>query len=275
MEEGRESTKNEIRQWGDAWILSYRSAMAGRMFRGILHNLNGVVQAFSLQTELLGMTFANAITLLEDLDPSLSPTQQSTVAKVLELLRKRQLVLPQMLEQVQVAKEIACLAQPLREGVAMPLEQVTYADIVRQEVEFLTADGFFKHNVKKIVELADGDRMVVMTVNDFRFVVDVLLQNAIDAVAGMQQPLIAVRGRVQDDMLYCTVEDNGEGISAEKKLKLFQPFFTTRAARAGLGLHLARRKVAEVGGYLVCGPAGPRTVFTLTIPCSAIGGGRS
>ncbi|MEW6426976.1 MAG: ATP-binding protein [Thermodesulfobacteriota bacterium] len=266
---------SERRQWEDAWIQTHRDAATGRMFRGILHNLNGVVQAFSMQAELLGMTFANASSLLDELVPSLPADLQGGARQLQDMLQKRQALMPQMLEKVQMAKDIASLAHPLRENVMPGGSGGGYAEFVRQEVELLTADSFFKHGVEKVIELADTSCRVALADDHFRFIVDVLLQNAIDALAGVQRPQIAVRGRVTGGMLCCTFEDNGDGISEEKKERLFQPFFTTRESRPGLGLYLASRVVAEAGGCLVCGASRERTVFTLTLPCLPEGGDHS
>jgi signal transduction histidine kinase len=48
------------------------------------------------------------------------------------------------------------------------------------------------------------------------------------------------------------VEDDGPGISQEARTKIFQPFFTTKATGTGLGLSIVARRVAEMGGAVVC-----------------------
>jgi len=47
------------------------------------------------------------------------------------------------------------------------------------------------------------------------------------------------------------VEDDGPGIPAELRARVFEPFFTTRSEGTGLGLAIARRLVADVGGRIV------------------------
>lgn len=46
------------------------------------------------------------------------------------------------------------------------------------------------------------------------------------------------------------VADNGPGISASHKAKLFEPYFSTREGGMGLGLTIVRSIVAEHGGYI-------------------------
>jgi signal transduction histidine kinase len=63
------------------------------------------------------------------------------------------------------------------------------------------------------------------------------------------------------------IEDNGDGIPPEQLQKVFQPFFSTRPKKAGLGLTIAERVVRLHGGELqiVPIPAGGTTV-TISIP---------
>jgi signal transduction histidine kinase len=56
-----------------------------------------------------------------------------------------------------------------------------------------------------------------------------------------------------------SVEDQGHGIPAELKDKIFQPFFTTRPAGTGLGLAIVSRRAEEIDGSVEClSPIGPQ-----------------
>ena len=79
------------------------------------------------------------------------------------------------------------------------------------------------------------------------------------------------------DTLEIKVEDDGPGISAELRAKIYQPFFTTKATGTGLGLTIVARRVAEMGGTLECespvrNGAGTRFSLTLPIAKEAFGG---
>ena len=55
-----------------------------------------------------------------------------------------------------------------------------------------------------------------------------------------------------------SVGDQGRGIPADLKAKIFQPFFTTRAGGTGLGLAIVARRAEEIGGAVECvSPLGP------------------
>jgi signal transduction histidine kinase len=63
------------------------------------------------------------------------------------------------------------------------------------------------------------------------------------------------------------VTDSGTGIAPEHLEHIFDPFFTTKDAGSGLGLFIARRIVAEHGGYIAATPrVGGGTVFAIHFP---------
>ena len=72
-----------------------------------------------------------------------------------------------------------------------------------------------------------------------------------------------------DGRLEIIVDDDGPGISAELRGKIFQPYFTTKAAGTGLGLSIVARRIDEMGGTLACESplrGGRGTRFRLTLP---------
>ncbi|NRD48974.1 ATP-binding protein [Corallococcus exiguus] len=77
-----------------------------------------------------------------------------------------------------------------------------------------------------------------------------LLDNALRAVGDAGR--VVVETAQQGDEALVTIEDTGVGIRAEDLEKLFQPFFSTRAAGegTGLGLALSRRIVLQHGGRI-------------------------
>ena len=63
------------------------------------------------------------------------------------------------------------------------------------------------------------------------------------------------------------MRDDGHGISAAVKARLFEPFVTTKTTGTGLGLYMVRRRVAELGGDIECASVPGDTTFLVKIPC--------
>jgi signal transduction histidine kinase len=97
-----------------------------------------------------------------------------------------------------------------------------------------------------------------------------LLVNAVQAIpAERSDGLVRVTARSESGRVSVSVEDNGVGLPAEARRRLFEPFFTTRPVGhgAGLGLAVSRALVQGLGGELRVedGPTGGvRAVIELT-----------
>lgn len=76
---------------------------------------------------------------------------------------------------------------------------------------------------------------------------------------------VVVRLRSEDEVALVEVEDEGEGVSAENRTKLFEPFFTTAARGTGLGLAISRKVAREMGGNLYYEPKDPGSRFVVVL----------
>ena len=94
---------------------------------------------------------------------------------------------------------------------------------------------------------ADRDQVVQVLTN--------LVQNAIESVRGISAGAggrVLVNVEAQDkDHVALVVSDNGPGIDARIKDRLFEPYATTKTAGTGLGLAIAQRIALEHGGDLL------------------------
>jgi two-component system C4-dicarboxylate transport sensor histidine kinase DctB len=94
-----------------------------------------------------------------------------------------------------------------------------------------------------------------------------LLQNALDAVRGADDPTITVGVVAAPDTVAVTVADNGPGVAPEVRDQLFMPFTTTKPTGLGLGLVISGDIAGEFGGALRLEPAGEGgAAFTLELP---------
>ncbi len=97
-----------------------------------------------------------------------------------------------------------------------------------------------------------------------------LVRNAGEACQGAGvTPTIVILGEVDQEQRTCrvVVSDNGPGIREANRVRIFQPFFTTRAQGTGLGLAIVQKVVVTHGGRIVAGssPLGGAS-FEITFP---------
>jgi signal transduction histidine kinase len=96
-----------------------------------------------------------------------------------------------------------------------------------------------------------------------------LVENALHALNGGGRIEVALsrsmRGGVP--LVALRVRDDGVGIDPEVKTRVFEPYFSTRAAGTGLGLAIARKVVEDHGGaiHLESEP-GKGTEVTIELP---------
>ncbi len=93
-----------------------------------------------------------------------------------------------------------------------------------------------------------------------------LVNNALDAAG--PDGHVEVRVEAGRDGVRVEVEDDGPGVPAEVRARLFEAFFTTKAAEGtGLGLYISRSFAEAHGGGLTLERSEPgRTIFALTLP---------
>jgi signal transduction histidine kinase len=66
-----------------------------------------------------------------------------------------------------------------------------------------------------------------------------------------------------------SVLDNGPGLTAEQRQRIFEPFYTTKAMGTGLGMAIAWRVVEAHGGRIVVGSATSGAEIVVTLPRAA------
>jgi two-component system sensor kinase FixL len=95
-----------------------------------------------------------------------------------------------------------------------------------------------------------------------------LIRNAGEALAGTSDPRIEIATALAaSGMIEIRVSDNGPGLPAEVRDRLFQPFVTTKEAGTGVGLSICQGIVEAHGGTLAAEDRpGGGTVFRFTVP---------
>src|SRR3954471_178845 len=95
-----------------------------------------------------------------------------------------------------------------------------------------------------------------------------LMDNAIEAMERRGQIVVETQLDAANSVVRVIVADNGPGIPAGEREKLFLPYYSTKRRGSGLGLAIVRRIIAEHGGSIEVGDNTPRgTRFTIELPC--------
>ena len=92
-----------------------------------------------------------------------------------------------------------------------------------------------------------------------------LMDNAMDAVGGMQNGRIWLNVREDLRSFYFTVRNNGAPVPEELRQSIFEPGVSTKGEGRGMGLSIVRQTLAEFGGTIAL-EEGDETAFTVTVP---------
>ncbi|HKG14557.1 MAG TPA: ATP-binding protein [Pyrinomonadaceae bacterium] len=83
---------------------------------------------------------------------------------------------------------------------------------------------------------------------------------------------VRVEARVENEKLSVCVTDEGPGVPAEQRERIWEPFFTTKQRGTGLGLAIVRKRIEEAGGEARLAPQRPGegARFELTLPLAGV-----
>lgn len=95
-----------------------------------------------------------------------------------------------------------------------------------------------------------------------------LIDNAIDAMEGVTNPVLQISTRQENEFIKTIIRDNGSGISEEIQSKIFDPFYTTKAIGkgTGMGLDVVKNIVEGHNGSIKLRSEQGKTEFEVCIP---------
>ncbi len=110
--------------------------------------------------------------------------------------------------------------------------------------------------------------LVRLDAEQIRRVIINLIDNAVEAMERRGRIVVETARDQTNNVVRVIVADNGPGIPAAEREKLFLPYYSTKRRGSGLGLAIVRRIIAEHGGSIDVGDNSPRgTRFTIELPC--------
>jgi two-component system nitrogen regulation sensor histidine kinase NtrY len=150
----------------------------------------------------------------------------------------------------------------------MPAPRAVPTDVHDLLTDVLTLYRGIFANVELRPKFAASLPKVSVDAEQIRRVMINLIDNAVEAMG--QQGTIEVETQhvPSDNLVRIVIADDGPGIPAAEREKLFLPYYSTKQRGSGLGLAIVRRIVAEHGGTIEVTDNVPRgTRFAVELPC--------
>ncbi len=213
----------------------------GEMAGAILHDLRSPMTGIQLATEFLAREVA-------------SPSGQKWCA-----------LIQQQVERIlQMARELLDYSRGISSLDRKPVPVAGLIERFRElNSEFIGKAGVaFETAADDAVASLDSGRMLRVLQN--------LVTNAVDALAGRKDGRVRLAARRSGGGIEITVEDNGPGIPEKIRERLFEPFVTHgKAHGTGLGMAVAKSLVeAHGGGIGFVTDTGAGTTFTIRLPAA-------
>ena len=230
----------QLREKQSQLVEAEKLAGIGKLAAGIAHEINNPLTSV--------LTFSNL--MLEQCPPD-DPRHSRLKLMVKETDRARTIV-----------RQLLNFG---RESVIKP-EKININQPVTEIAESLVAQEAFK-GIELSMKLADNLPQVYADPAQLGQVVLNILLNAIHAIT--PPGLIEVSTRLADKNVEVIFTDSGKGIPEEHMHKIFDPFFSTKAATKGTGLGLAVSYgiIKKHGGEIVVdSTVGKGTTFTVRLP---------
>lgn len=227
-------------------VHSSRLASVGEMSGGIAHEINNPLAIILGQAHQI-IRMANGHS---ELDRN-------------EILKKSQKIEKSV---DRISKIIKGLRQFSQLGEREAMTQNLFSKIIQDTVD-MCGEKFKSHGIELKVEGNFEFYVNCQSVQISQILIN-LLNNAFDELSKIGHGQVLIVGACSDKDAMIHVVNSGPLIPEESRLRLFQPFFTTKAVGkgTGLGLSISQGLSREHGGDLVLLTGTTQTTFELRLP---------
>jgi len=159
-------------------------------------------------------------------------------------------------------------------GSKPKLEHVVVADVIENVVRYF--ESRLPNLGRKVVLQRDLDASITcdISIDLFEWVIENLIKNAAEAIERQDGTIEITLWKRAKGGVVITVQDNGKGMSAQVRSKVFQPGYTTKKRGWGLGLSLSRRIIEDYHSgkiFVKESIPGQGTTFQIELPIFADG----
>lgn len=222
------------------------STNLGQLFSGIRHELGNPINSIKTALSVLRRNFDRF---------SRERIEQYFDSVTRELLRVEELL--------RSLRSLSAFEQPRLE----PLDTEAFLE----RLWLLTSSDLERRGVTmELLVETDGRRVLA----DRRALLQVffnLVNNALDALEGVAEPLIKISSRLDGEQIVFRVDDNGIGFDPEETDQLLQPFYTSKDEGTGLGLAICAKLVSSMSGSLaIQGALNAGCTVTVRLPAATL-----
>jgi len=150
-----------------------------------------------------------------------------------------------------------------KEQVVTPL---SINNVIQESVQSMDA-LLIKEKAQVNVQLSSEDYYILGNKNALTGAIQNLLHNALQAPNTSENIIINIQSYSQNNDVYLSVKDNGQGIDVGTKDKIFQPFYTSSSKGTGLGLAVVKSVIkAHQGEVNLISTVGEGAHFVIKLP---------
>jgi signal transduction histidine kinase len=165
-----------------------------------------------------------------------------------------------------VVKDLSIILQA-HDDLSVPKENVQLISLIESTKELLNNEiEAMQANIDVDISNAKEVKLVKPY---FESILYNLISNSVKYSLPNRAPKIHLKARLDEDIFFFSIEDNGVGIEHENLSKIFEPYkrLTVDGEGKGLGLYLVRSHVEAMGGSIkVTSKPGVGTTFFIEIP---------
>ena len=169
---------------------------------------------------------------------------------------------------------IADLAKRLDSFSSIPVDDADHSMIDLNACVDDAIEAAGAGNGATIVKSFGDVPQIFASKTEFKVILAELIENSILAVRDLEdrKGIIKVDTARTNDEVLITVIDNGGGITPERRMNIFKPFYTSRDGAMGIGLALAGHLVKKYDGVIkINSLPGQGTVARITLPAGISG----
>lgn len=178
-------------------ILLHQHAALGRLINGLIHNLNGPLHTLGIEMDLMGHVISKS-------DASHTPLAQ-------DMLRRLKRMNGEFQNLSSLIRSVGARADLLRG----PKEYLQLNSLLQQELEFLKANLYFKHNVKTTVDLAEGIGSMLPISDGLGLGIVWFLQGLVEEIERQKLDSLSVRTDALPSGAAATFTTGGGGLSPD------------------------------------------------------------